>query len=156
MENSQDPDQGSGLVVQETAVKPKPPLRFYVRRKFTKRLNKLQNVDDSTTTSPHKIEISELANSDFNIDNTTKVESVKKSEEPENFKVDLQSIHSTQGKKNSKEEKNSKSAILQDDSQYANGEGKENNSEKIRKKQRYHRPRILEDGKKQGILPIFE
>lgn len=148
MENSQDPDQGSGLVVQETAVKPKPPLRFYVRRKFTKRLNKLQNVDDSTTTSPHKIEISELANSDFNIDNTTKVESVKKSEEPENFKVDLQSIHSTQGKKNSKEEKNSKSAILQDDSQHANGEGKENNSEKIRKKQRYHRPRILEDGKK--------
>lgn len=86
MENSQHPDQVSGLAVQDTPVKPKPPLRFYVRRKFTKRLNKLQNVDDSTTTSPQMIEISELASSDFNIDNTPKVESVKKSEEPENVK----------------------------------------------------------------------
>ncbi|KAG2241445.1 hypothetical protein Bca52824_096572, partial [Brassica carinata] len=152
MENSQEPDQVSGLVVQETSVKLKPPLKFYVRRKCTKRLNNLQNVDDSTT-SPQKIKISELVGSDFNIDNTSKVESVKKSEEPENFKVDLQSLHSTQGKRNSKEEleeKNAKSTILQDDSQSVNGEGKENCSEKIPKKQkqRYHRPKILEDGKK--------
>ncbi|KAJ0252051.1 DEMETER-like protein 3 [Hirschfeldia incana] len=152
--NSQDPNQVSGLVGQETPVKPKPPLKFYVRRKFTKRLNKLQNVDDSAT-SPQKIKSSELANSDlssdFNIENTTKEEFVKKSEEPENFKVDLQSLHSTQGNKDSKEEieeKNAKSTIVQDDSQYVNGEGKENHSEKIRKKQRYHRPRIMEDGKK--------
>ncbi|KAL0726368.1 hypothetical protein Bca4012_022461 [Brassica carinata] len=152
MENSQEPDQVSGLVVQDTSVKLKPPLKFYVRRKFTKRLNNLQNVDYSTT-SPHKIKISELVDSDFNIGNTTKVEFVKKSEEPENFKVDLQSLHSTQGKRNSKEEleeKNAKSTIPQDDSQSVNGEGKENCSEKIPKKQkqRYHRPKILEDGKK--------
>ncbi|KAG2244611.1 hypothetical protein Bca52824_093538 [Brassica carinata] len=40
--------------------------------------------------------------------------------------------------------------MVKDDSQSVNGEGKENCSEKIPKKQkqRYHRPKILEDGKK--------
>lgn len=37
---------------------------------------------------------------------------------------------------------------MKDDSQYVNGEGKENCSEEIPKKQRFHRPMIMEEGKK--------
>ncbi|CAN7108539.1 unnamed protein product [Brassica rapa subsp. narinosa] len=140
MEKSKDLDNFSGLVVQGTPVKPEQPLKFYVRRKPPKLLNKLQNIDDSASS----------VSSDFNTNNTTKEESVKKSEEPETFKVDLQSLHGTQGKENSKEEteeKNAKSTILQDDSQHVNGERKKNYSQKISKK-RFHRPMIMEDGKK--------
>lgn len=129
MEKPKDLDKISGLVVQGTPVKPEPPLKFYVRRKPPKLLNKLQNMDDSASSG----------SSDFNTNNTTKEESVKKSEEPETFKgkyliqtdviiysttllfnllvqVDIQSLDGTQGKKNSKEEteeKNAKSTVLQ-------------------------------------------
>ncbi|WZZ23921.1 hypothetical protein YC2023_007322 [Brassica napus] len=140
MEKPKDLDKISGLVVQGTPVKPEPPLKFYVRRKPPKLLNKLQNMDDSASSG----------SSDFNTNNTTKEESVKKSEEPETFKVDIQSLVGTQGKKNSKEEteeKNAKSTVLQDDSQHVNGERKKKYSEKISKK-RFHRPMIMEDGKK--------
>ncbi|XP_013595261.1 DEMETER-like protein 3 isoform X1 [Brassica napus] len=163
MEKPKDLDKISGLVVQGTPVKPEPPLKFYVRRKPPKLLNKLQNMDDSASSG----------SSDFNTNNTTKEESVKKSEEPETFKgkyliqtdviiysttllfnllvqVDIQSLDGTHGKKNSKEEteeKNAKSTVLQDDSQHVNGERKKKYSEKISKK-RFHRPMIMEDGKK--------
>ncbi|CAH2076927.1 unnamed protein product, partial [Thlaspi arvense] len=161
MEISDDPP---GLGVLGTPVKPRQFQKFYVRRKSIKLLNMSHN--NGPAVSPQEIKASELVNAasltDSNADNVSKEEldkngfphvgcgfiAMKNSEESEVPKDDSQCVHRTD---HSKEELGAKCAKSKFPQVYHNGKEKKTNPKGIPKKQRFHRPRILEEGRKPRI-----
>ncbi|KAL1215799.1 DEMETER-like protein 3 [Cardamine amara subsp. amara] len=169
---SQDSDTPPFIAVPWTPTKPRQSLKFYVRRRVTKVLNKAQDIHDSAIFL-QDIKDPVLLKSNTSLDaktNTSEVEIEEKTCFPGDcgfvIMKKIEESETLQGAKNSKsnitngipkekkniskhEEKCDDSEIPQDDAQHVNGKGKRKNTNGTLKKSRFHRPRIMEEGKKQ-------
>ncbi|CAH8274399.1 unnamed protein product [Arabidopsis lyrata] len=130
MELSKDPDKSSIMIVPDTPVKTKQFEKFYVRRKSIK-------LPQDSVISPQAIK------------DRGEEESKEKFFFPQD---DPQNTHQKDEKENSKENherKRDESELFQDDdSQRVTGKGRRKNLKGTPRKQRFNRPRILEEGKK--------
>ncbi|KAG7540454.1 HhH-GPD domain [Arabidopsis thaliana x Arabidopsis arenosa] len=130
MELSKDPDKNSVMIVPDTPVKTKQFGKFYVRRKAIK-------LPQDSVISPQAI----------------KDRGEEESKENVLFpQDDSQNPHQKDEKKNSKENhdimRDESEFFQDDDSQRVTGKGRRKNSKGTPRKQRFNRPRILEEGKK--------